>query len=298
VVVAGVRAGGAIGAIARWRTPLLVAVLLMLLIALIISGQWPELRSKVSFTPNGVVTIAPAEVRRVEIRSGSDSIALLRQANSWSIDGLDRTAPAEFKAHLDTALRLVNVSEPAREIPASELTAASFAAFGLDPPATVAVIEAGGGLAAIVNFGALNPASTSHYVRLAGRPAVYLMPRHVGEEWRVTFDMARRLRGQSHPNVVSRGKGLLLPVSMAQVWALEIVSTGKLTRFERMPLETGSAISASTATRPVMSPMLPIPSRPASSMRRCTSSMPVSSRRGSGLPTPRNWPGMASTCRA
>ena len=70
-------------------------------------------------------------------------------------------------------------------------------------------------------------------VRLGGRPAVYLMPRHVGEEWRIVSDMARRLRGQAETGVTKRGKTLLLPVSMAQVWVLEIVFAGKLTRFER-----------------------------------------------------------------
>jgi hypothetical protein len=227
--------GAGTGGIARWRMPLVAALLVTLLAVLLMSGQWPELRSKVSFLPKGLVTIAPAEVRRVEIRSGTDRVALVRQANGWSTEGLDGAAPAELKAHLDTALRLVSVSEPAREIPASELTPASFAEFGLDPPFTVAVIETTDGVGAILNFGVLNPASTSHYVRLAGRPAVYLMPRHVGEEWRVTFDMARRLRGQIEPGATPRGKSLLLPVSMVQVWALEIVFAGKLTRFERDP---------------------------------------------------------------
>lgn len=217
---------------ARWLSPLLAAPLLALLVVLVASGQWPALRSKVAFAPNGLVTIAPSDVRRVEIRSGGDGVSLLRHAGGWSVEGMDSAVPAELGAHLETALRLVHVSEPAREIPASDLSAASFAAFGLDPPVTVAVIEAGDGAAASVNFGALNPASTSHYVRLAGRPAVELMPRHVAEEWRVTFDMARRLRG-ADATTASRGRSLLLPVSMTRVWALEIVFAGKLTRFER-----------------------------------------------------------------
>jgi hypothetical protein len=58
------------------------------------------------------------------------------------------------------------------------------------------------------------------------------MSRHVGDEWRLVFDMARRL-DQAGSSVVSRGTSLLLPVSMAQVWAVEIVFAGKLTRFER-----------------------------------------------------------------
>lgn len=227
------RAETATGVVGRWRMPLLAVLLLGLLTALVVSGQWPELRSKVAFSPKGLVTLAPADIRRVEIRSGTDSVALARRPAGWAIEGLNASLPPELKTHLETALRLLKVSEPAREIPAAELAAERFAEFGLDPPAHVAVLETGEGVAAIVNFGALNPASTSHYVRLAGRPLVYLTPRHVGEEWRVTFDMARRLRGQSEPGATSRGKSLLLPVSMGQVWAIEILFAGKLTRFER-----------------------------------------------------------------
>lgn len=227
------RAGAAGGGMPRWLMPLLAVVLVALLGLLVLSGEWPALRSKVAFAPKGLLALTPADVRRVEIRSDGDSVVLLRREGAWAIEGLDGTMPAELRTHLETALRLATVSEPAREIPAGELSPASFAGFGLDPPATVAVIEAVDGTATSVNVGALNPANTSHYVRVSGRPAVYLMPRHVGEEWRVTFDMTRRLRGPAGADAASRGKSLLLPVSMAQVWALEIVFAGKLTRFER-----------------------------------------------------------------
>ncbi len=223
------------GGVPRWLMPFVGAILVTLLGLLILSGQWPELRSKIAFAAKGLVTIALADVRRVEIRSGADGIVLLRNEGAWTIEGQDGVVPTELGTHLETALRLVTVSEPAREIPATELSPASFAAFGLDPPATVATIEAADGSATSVSIGALNPASTSHYVRIVGRPTVYLMPRHVGEEWRVTLDMTRRLRGPVGADAVSRGKSLLLPVSMAQVWALEIVFAGKLTRFERDP---------------------------------------------------------------
>ena len=42
------------------------------------------------------------------------------------------------------ALRLLHVSEPAREIAAGELTAGSFAEFGLDPPASVVALDTPG----------------------------------------------------------------------------------------------------------------------------------------------------------
>ena len=141
--------------------------------------------------------------------------------------------PAELASHIETGLRFLHVSEPAREIAPSDLTPASFAEFGLDPPASVVALGAANGPVATVNFGVLNPVGTSQYARIGGSPTVYLMPRHVGSEWQVAGDMARRLRAQTEPAVAHRGRSLFLPVSMAQVWAVEIVAGGKLTRFER-----------------------------------------------------------------
>lgn len=223
----------AMRAAARWKTPLAVTMLLVLLLALVFSGQWPELRNKLSSAPKGLLAIAPNEIERVDIRSGADSITLRRQLGRWTIEGVDGAAPTELASHVDTALKFLKVSEPSREIPAGELSAESFAAFGLDPPTEVAVLGTASAVAVTVNFGTTNPAGTSHYVRLGGAPTVYLMPRHVTEEWRLVFDMAQRLQGKASSAVASRGADLLLPVSMAQVWAIEIVASGKLTRFER-----------------------------------------------------------------
>jgi hypothetical protein len=50
------------------------------------------------------------------------------------------------------------------------------------------------------------------------------------------YDKARRLKGNVDSAAASRGADLLLPVSMSQVWAIEIVASGKLTRFERDPV--------------------------------------------------------------
>jgi len=218
---------------ARWKTPAAIALLIGCLLVLVISGEWPELRKKLPSTPKGLVAIAPTQIERIEMRSGADSVVLRRQPGGFAIDDLDGAAPAELGSHVDAALKFANVSEPTREIPAAELAADSFADFGLDPPNEVAVLETHAGIAATLNFGAPNPAGTSHYVRLGGAPTVYLMPRYVSEEWRLVFDMARRLKGKADSTVASRGADLLLPVSMAQVWAIEIVAGGKLTRFER-----------------------------------------------------------------
>ncbi len=223
----------ATGSVARWRTPIAAALLLTLLAVLVGTGQWPGLRSKVSFAPNGLVAVPPGEIRRVEIRSGASHVRFHRQPGGWSLAGTDRPVAADLASHLLTALRLVNVSAPVRQIPAGELSAESFADFGLDPPAMVVVLETEAGVAATVNFGMLNPASTSHYARLGGNPAVYLMSRHVGEEWRLVLDMTRRLKGGGESAEAARGASLLLPVSLDQAWAVEIVFAGNLTRLER-----------------------------------------------------------------
>jgi hypothetical protein len=225
----------ALPAAVRWKTPLAVTVLLMLLLAVVVSGQWPELRSKLSPLPKGLLAIAPNEIEHIDIRSGAERMALRRQAGGWMIEGVEGAAPPELAARIDTALKFLRVSEPSREMSAAELGPESFAAFGLDPPAEVAVLETHSAVRATVNFGAANPAGTSHYVRLGGAPAVYLMPRHVTEEWHLLFDMARRQQGKAGFAVASRSTDLLLPVSIAQVWAIEIVAGGKLTRFERDP---------------------------------------------------------------
>ena len=223
----------AMRAAGRWKTPLGIIVLLLLLLALVFSGQWPELRSKLSSSPKGLLAVAPNEIERIGLRSGTQGITLRRRPGGWAIDGMDGPAPAQLSSHIDTGLKFLRVSEPAREIPAGELAPERFVAFGLDPPSEVAVLETHSGLAATVNFGTTNPAGTSHYVRLGGAPTVYLMPRHLNEEWRLVLDMAGRLQGQASSAFASRGADLLLPVSMAQVWAVEIVANGKLTRFER-----------------------------------------------------------------
>ncbi len=219
--------------VARLGTPIAAAILLTLLVALVGTGQWPGLRSMVAFAPNGLLSIAPADIRRVEIRSGTGHARFVRQPGGWGIDGTDQPVAADLAAHLATALRLINVSAPVREIPAAELSAESFAEFGLDPPALVADLETAAGAAATVNFGTLNPAGTSHYVRLGGTPAVYLTSRHVGDEWQLVLDMARRLTGGGDTADARRGGSLLLPLSLNLVWAIEIVFAGKLTRFER-----------------------------------------------------------------
>jgi Domain of unknown function (DUF4340) len=225
----------------RWHNPAAVvaplagALLIALLAALALSGHSPDFKGLLKFTEAGIVTVEPADVTHVEIRSASNDIALKRAGAGWVIEGASTPSALteEISSHVERGLRFLRGSEPAREISAKELTASSYAEFGLDPPASVVAVRGKQGAAATLNFGVLNPAGTSQYVRLGGAATVYLLPRHVGNEWQVTADMLGRLAQQA--GSASRSGSLLLPVSIAQVWALEIVHGGKFSRFERDP---------------------------------------------------------------
>ena len=218
---------------ARFLATLAAGVLIVLLAVLVVSGEWPEFRGLVHFAPDGLVATEPSAVTRVEVRAKQEGITFRREAGGWTVDGAAGAVPAELGSHIDIGLRFIHVSKPMREIPANELDPASFAEFGLDPPANVVALGDAKGPVATINFGVLNPSGTSQYVRLGGAATVYLMPRHVGAEWQVATDMARRLLTQGETAAANRGAGLLLPMSMAQVWTAEIVFAGKLTRFER-----------------------------------------------------------------
>jgi hypothetical protein len=223
-------AGSHSGPLAALLAP---AVLIILIVMLLVSGHSPELRSLVPFTADGLITRAPSDFVRIEIRSGREGVMLRRDGGGWALDGAVGAVSAELASHLDAGLRFIHVSQPTRELDAAEMTDARFSEFGLDPPASIVLLTAADGTIATINFGALNPAGTSQYVRLAGAATVYLMPRHVGTEWQVAGDMARRLKAQAETSVASGGTSLLLPVSIAQVWAVEIFFAGKLTRLER-----------------------------------------------------------------
>jgi Domain of unknown function (DUF4340) len=118
---------------------------------------------------------------------------------------------------------LLTVSAPRRVLAAGEYSPRQLASYGLDSPRFVLAVAETGGNTTRLGFGEATPAQNAQYVQIIGRPELYLLPRDVGEEWQLAHDMA------------GRADSLLLPVSIAQVWAAEILSGGILYRFERDP---------------------------------------------------------------
>jgi hypothetical protein len=212
------------------------ALMIALIAALAVSGQSPGL-PPIIFTPQGIVAATPSTVTAAEIRTGGERIGFRRtKGSAWSFERSDMPVPKEIASHLDMALQFMHVSEPTRTLDPGEYETASFAEFGLDPPAYLVSLEQADGSAIVADFGTLNPSNTAQYLRLVGQPRVYLMPRHVGTEWEITADMARRLlppEAGSGDDSSKRLTSLLLPASIDRIWAIEIVNQGKLQRLER-----------------------------------------------------------------
>jgi hypothetical protein len=211
-------------------------LMVALLAALAVSGRSPGL-PEIKFTPQGVVAATPSTVTAAEIRMGGERIGFRRtDGSAWSFERSNTPVPKELASHLDMALQLMHVSEPTRSLDPGEYETANFAEFGLDPPAYIVSLGQPDRSTIVANFGTLNPSNTSQYLRLVGQPTVYLMPRHVGAEWEVAADMARRIlppeSGSSDENA-KRLTALLLPASIDRIWAIEIVIQGKLYRLER-----------------------------------------------------------------
>jgi len=219
--------------VALWAAgTLMIAVLA----ALALSGRSPGL-PEIKFTQQGIVAAIPSAITAAEIRTGGERIGFRRaKGGDWSFERSNTPVPKELASHLDLALHFMHVSQPARSLDPSDYEGANFAEFGLDPPAYLVSLEQPDRSVIVADFGTLNPAGTSQYLRLVGLPTVHLMPRHVGTEWEVTADMARRIlppeAGSGDENA-KRQTALLLPASIDRIWAIEIVIQGKLHRLER-----------------------------------------------------------------
>jgi hypothetical protein len=217
------------------------AVLMVAFIgALAFTGKTPSWNDS-NFRSEGIVASLPSSIVRIELTQGKDRSVFHRiDATSWAFNQSTPTRlPDELASHLEAALRFMHVSTAARKIDPAEYQGSSFADFGLDPPAFAVSLVAADGSAIVANFGTLNPSGTSQYVRLLGQPTLYLLSRHVGAEWQLMADMTNRLQPRTAAgpagasDTAARFSALFLPISIDQVWAVEIVYGGALHRFER-----------------------------------------------------------------
>jgi hypothetical protein len=187
--------------------------------AIALSGRWPVDAPRTHLGAGGILAIPAGRVARIEIVADGARTALVQRPGGWLVDGV--AARPAVARHVDAALRLLAGSAPRRVLAAADYSAERLAEYGLDPARFEVAVAEERGIPVRIGFGAATPAQNAQYARIAGRPELYLLPRDVGGEWRLARDMA------------IRPPGLLLPVSMAQIWAVEIVRGGVLHRFER-----------------------------------------------------------------
>jgi hypothetical protein len=205
--------------------------------AISLTGRWPT-GAIVLPDPEvrGIVAIPADQVARIQVSTGEkDLVFQHRPEGGWLVNGIE--TEQAVAAHVDTAFRMLNVSSPPRVLKPGDYSAEQVADFGLDPPHLLVSIIAKTGKASSVAFGEATPAGNAQYVRVIGRPDLYLLSRYVGVEWELAVDMARRLlpADMSDPDAAQRPSTLLLPMSMATIAAVEILENGALTRFERDP---------------------------------------------------------------
>lgn len=214
------------------------ALMISLIGTISLTGKWPTspwlIRS--STNAKGVLALPAALTTRIELSAGDKDVVVLehRPDGGWVVNG-GEAGPATTQ-HLDAALRMLNVSKPLRTLKPGETTAAQAAEFGLDPPRMRISLFAADGTSDIVIFGEATPAQNAQYVRVIGRPDLYLLQRYVGVEWQVALDMLERSALKQHPSEgITETQAALLPVSIETISAVEIVENGVLTRFERDP---------------------------------------------------------------
>lgn len=162
------------------------------LCAMVVGGALPELRNRVKFEAQGVMTVAPERIDRVEIERGATHVALARTSSGgWSREG-GAALSVPVAAQVSLAVQYMHTAAPVRTMKAEEIQGIAPAEFGLAPPALSVTLSAGPERVLQVRFGARNAEDLLQYMTLAGRDGLVLMSRFVGQQWDSAIDSVER----------------------------------------------------------------------------------------------------------
>lgn len=176
------------GGVAAW---LVAAVALGYLGLMLASGAMPVQRQLVRTEAKGVLTVAPEQIRRVELSRAEERLDLRRTGETQWIRADGAAVGGDAGPRLSMAVQMMHRSGPVREIPDEELAGVDQAPFGLDPPRLVAALyDESGRRILTARFGGRNPEDFLQYMQVDGEPRVYLMSRFVGEEWSAALNAA------------------------------------------------------------------------------------------------------------
>jgi hypothetical protein len=176
----------------RWGPPALALLAVGLLAAMALSGHLRENQQLVRFKPDGVMRETPAEIDRVELRSGDRRFTFVRGSDGWRTAPEGRALPDALATSLEECIKFMHVSAPVRVMERDEWGALGLREFGLDPPGLTAILYRGSVAVLGAEFGGPNPQNVLQYMKVQGGERVYLMSRFVGEEWEHALHEASR----------------------------------------------------------------------------------------------------------
>jgi hypothetical protein len=162
-----------------------------IVLALAAHGRRPE-SGLVRFEAAGVMLhIAPDQVVSVTLMARERRWRFSRgERGGWRVDDspgatltVGAPAPAAISAAIDTGVRFLHVSAPARRLSPAEISDAASEDFGLSPPRYTVEVRAADGRSFSIDFGVPNAQGLAQYTHVAGTPEVALLPRFVGEAW-------------------------------------------------------------------------------------------------------------------
>jgi hypothetical protein len=169
--------------LSRLGMPVLAALALAFLVAMVVNGAQPRQRQLVKFEAKGVLRLEPEGVGKILLSRGGRQTQLVRRTEGGWVLPPDAIVEPAVATHLDTALKMLHRSAPVREMAPEDLAGVDTRPFGLEDPAVVAALWGPAGHVLTVRFGARNPEGFLQYMRIEGDPKVYLMSRFIGAEW-------------------------------------------------------------------------------------------------------------------
>ena len=161
-----------------WTAAALVATGFLVALALTGGRGGPGLAP---FTPKGLMTIPPAEVREVDLVTRERRWHFIRAEGGWRATAGATTEG--FGARLDGALTLLRNSGPERVLSVTEIANVDPAQFGLDPPRLRVLVNGASAPSFAISIGAANALGLSNYARTEGSREIALLPGFVAEEW-------------------------------------------------------------------------------------------------------------------
>jgi len=158
------------------------------LVLMVVVGALPEQRQLVKFEAKGVMQVPPERIGTVALRADQRSAVFTRTPDGgWARDNGAALDPALAK-RLSLAVQFMNTSAAVRVLQPAEFQGTDPQQFGLDQPRFSVALFEGSDPVLAEHFGGRNPDDFLQYVKVEGRPELFLISRFVGTEWEAVVD--------------------------------------------------------------------------------------------------------------